>query len=178
MYMNTSKLKIALTCGLLSMVMLQGCGSTAEQGGSTASAPPQSQASAGQTNAPPPALDAHGHHADTHSADAPRVPAHQSAQEAKTLPPTLPPAQFPGQTRAAYQAVKEIPEIIAQLPCYCYCDEAFGHKSLYSCFVDTHASQCAVCAEEALLAYKLHKEQKLTPEQIRAQIIAQYSQQP
>jgi hypothetical protein len=65
---------------------------------------------------------------------------------------------------------------IAQLPCYCHCDQGFGHKSLYSCFQDDHAAHCAVCVQEALLALKLEKEQKMTPAQIRDTIVAQYSQ--
>jgi hypothetical protein len=40
--------------------------------------------------------------------------------------------------------------------------------------VDDHAAHCAVCVEEALLAYKLQKEERLTPAQIRERIIAQY----
>ncbi|MEP6912009.1 MAG: CYCXC family (seleno)protein [bacterium] len=104
-----------------------------------------------------------------------RVPAYQSASQIDKLEPTLPPAQFVGKARAAYQAAKEIPRTLAQLPCYCECDLAFGHKSLQSCFVDDHASQCAVCVDEALLAYKLQKEDKLTPDQVRAVIIEKYS---
>lgn len=109
-----------------------------------------------------------------HSSTA-RVPAYQSASQIDKLEPTLPPAQFVGKARAAYQAAKEIPRTLAQLPCYCECDQAFGHKSLQSCFVDDHASQCAVCVDEALLAYKLQKEDKLTPDQVREIIIEKYS---
>jgi hypothetical protein len=104
-----------------------------------------------------------------------RVPAYQSASQIDKLEPTLPPAQFVGKARAAYQAAKEIPQTLAQLPCYCECDLAFGHQSLQSCFVDDHASQCAVCVDEALLAYKLQKEDKLTPDQVREVIIEKYS---
>jgi hypothetical protein len=43
--------------------------------------------------------------------------------------------------------------------------------------VDDHAAHCAVCVDEALLAYRLHKEQQLSPEQIRDLIIAEYSAQ-
>jgi len=111
----------------------------------------------------------------THAARAARVPAYQNASQAQHLPPTLPPAGFVGKTRAAYQVAKEIPKTLAQLPCYCECDQAFGHKSLQTCFVDDHASQCAVCVDEALLAYKLQKEDKLTPEQVRELIIEKYS---
>ena len=97
----------------------------------------------------------------------------KSSADLKNLPPVLPASQFTGMTRAAYAAVKEIPQTIAQLPCYCHCDEGFGHKSLQTCFVDDHAAHCAVCVEEALLAYKLQKEERLTPAQIRERIIAQ-----
>ena len=106
----------------------------------------------------------------------PRVPAHyKDAQSAKPLAPTLDPQQFFGQARAAYQVAKEIPETLAQLPCYCYCDEGHGHKSLHTCFEDDHSSMCAVCVSEALTAYKLQKEDGLTPAQVRERIIAQFS---
>jgi Protein of unknown function with PCYCGC motif len=106
---------------------------------------------------------------------APRVPAFQSAVEAGNLPKTLPASQFVGKAREAYEVAKKIPGTLAQLPCYCECDRGFGHKSLHTCFVDDHASGCAVCVDEALLAYKLEKEQKLSPEQVREKIIEQYS---
>lgn len=82
-----------------------------------------------------------------------RVPAYfKTAPGAGVLPQTLPPENFTGQTRDAYKAVKEIPQIIAQLPCYCYCDEEHGHKSLHSCFETDHAAGCGVCVQEALAA--------------------------
>jgi Protein of unknown function with PCYCGC motif len=105
-----------------------------------------------------------------------RVPAFMDAKSARNLPPTLNPEQFFGPTREAYRAVREIPETIAQLPCYCYCDESIGHKSLYTCFQDTHASQCVVCVNEALIAYNMQRS-GATPAQIRERIIAQYSRQ-
>lgn len=103
-----------------------------------------------------------------------RVPAYQDAKSVSNLPPTLQPEQFFGPTREAYRVVKEIPETIAQLPCYCHCDASIGHKSLHSCFQDTHASQCVVCVNEALIAYNLQKS-GMTPAQIRERIIVQYS---
>lgn len=154
---------------------------------------PQSSDSNARPNdaAVPPAEAAHSAHAQrpagadaagashdghSHGDQGARVPAYaKTAAEWKSLPPTLAPEAFAGKARAAYLAVKEIPETIAQLPCYCYCDEGHGHKSLHTCFVDNHASHCAVCVEEALLAYSLHKEGRLTPAQIRERIVAQYS---
>jgi uncharacterized protein with PCYCGC motif len=105
------------------------------------------------------------------------IPAHfETAPSRASLGPTLDPESFKGVTREAYRAVREIPQTIAQMPCYCHCDRGMGHKSLYSCFEDEHASQCATCINEALLAYKLQKEGKLTPAQIRDQIVEQFGQ--
>ena len=124
-----------------------------------------------QTPAQNPAAD-HGHTHDTK-----RVPAFEVAPVRANLAPTLDPERFTGMTRDAYRAVRQIPTTIAQLPCYCHCDEGFGHKSLYSCFEDDHAAHCAVCVNEALLALMLEKDQKLSPAQIRERIVTQYSNQ-
>lgn len=121
--------------------------------------------------------DGHGHGATQTGeyADPYRVPAFQiDAASLNSLVPTLAPDKFTGKQRAGYQAAKEIPKTIAQLPCYCYCDQGFGHKSLHSCFVDDHAAHCDVCINEALLAYKLQKEERMKPEQVRARIIEIY----
>jgi Protein of unknown function with PCYCGC motif len=112
-----------------------------------------------------------------HPHDTKRVPAFEVAPVRANLAPTLDPERFTGMTREAYRAVRQIPTTIAQLPCYCYCDEGFGHKSLYSCFEDDHAAHCAVCVNEALMALMLEKDQKLTPAQIRERIVAQYANQ-
>jgi hypothetical protein len=106
----------------------------------------------------------------------PTVPAYQTAQDAKHLGPTLDPAQFFGKAREAYQVAKRIPQTLAQLPCYCHCDKSFGHKSLHTCFEDDHASHCAVCVDEALLAYQLQQEERLSPEQVREKIVEKYSE--
>ncbi len=104
------------------------------------------------------------------------VPAHYETVP-DNLGPTLPPESYSGKTRDAYKAAREIPQTLAQLPCYCHCDRSMGHKSLHSCYEDDHAAHCAVCVDEALLAYRLQKEQGLSPAQIREHIIAEYSQQ-
>jgi Protein of unknown function with PCYCGC motif len=104
----------------------------------------------------------------------PRVPAYSPVAPAKdSLQKTLPPEQFFGQAREGYQKVREIPETIAQLPCYCHCDMHLGHKSLHTCFETEHAANCSICLNEALVAYDLKKQGK-TPEQIREAIIARY----
>ena len=103
------------------------------------------------------------------------VPAHYESPPI-SLPQTLAPEKFPGKTREAYQAARNIPQTLAQLPCYCYCDRGMGHKSLHSCFEDDHAAHCDVCVNEALMAYRLQKEQHLTVKQIRERIIAAYGE--
>jgi hypothetical protein len=118
----------------------------------------------------------HNHATEATAPSAQTIPAYLTVAPSKSaLGPTLDPEKFTGLQRDAYRAVREIPVTIAQLPCYCHCDKGFGHKSLYSCFEDEHAAHCAVCVNEALLALKLEKEQKMTPAQIRETIVAQYS---
>jgi hypothetical protein len=103
-----------------------------------------------------------------------RVPAHYDMPPSSTeLGPVLDPSQFTGKAREAYEAVKEAPITIAQMPCYCHCDRGMGHKSLHSCFEDDHAAHCAVCVDEALMAYRLQKE-GLSASEIRERIIARF----
>ena len=106
-----------------------------------------------------------------------QVPAHyEKAPSLSSLGPTLQPEQFIGKARDAYQVAREIPQTLAQMPCYCHCDRGMGHKSLHSCFEDNHASSCAVCVNEALMAYQLQK-QGLSAKEVRERIIAEFSQQ-
>lgn len=126
-----------------------------------------------RVSTPAPAADNHNHSRRPERTPKP-VPAFQGPEGAKTLEKTLDPAMFSGSVRSAYQVVKEIPETIAQLPCYCRCDTGMGHKSLHTCFVDDHAASCGICTNSALKAYKLQKERKMTPEQIREELIAEY----
>lgn len=129
----------------------------------------------------PPAIaqetnDSHAH-PHPHPPASSTIPAHYTeAPNRASLGPTLEPERFTGLVREAYRAVRESPQTIAQMPCYCHCDRGMGHKSLYSCFEDDHASHCAVCVNEALLAHKLDKEGKLTPAQIRDRIVEQFGQ--
>jgi hypothetical protein len=54
------------------------------------------------------------------------------------LPKTLDPNLIEGKDREGYRIAKEIPEVLAQIPCFCGC-EALGHENLLDCFVDRHA---------------------------------------
>jgi len=59
----------------------------------------------------------------------------------KETRPVLDPAQFTGQTRAAYAAAQKYPEIMNEVFCYCYCDQPpFHHSTLLSCFTENHGA--------------------------------------
>ncbi len=73
---------------------------------------------------------------------------------------TLSPYYFNGPLAAAYRIAKEIPEVIDSLYCYCDCKKHLGHKSLLTCYVDTHAVQCDICLDEVYMAYELNKQGK------------------
>ena len=91
--------------------------------------------------------------------------------KAKPLPQTLDPKKFSNRdVVAAYQSAKEIPEILAQQPCYCHCDRNVGHRSLLDCFGSQHGSDCDICVKEALFALQEHRKGR-SAEQIRAEII-------
>jgi hypothetical protein len=127
--------------------------------------------------APAPAHQHQAAHAPTQMPATQTMPAHYTMPPARSsLGPTLDPEKFTGPTREAYRAAREIPQTLAQLPCYCHCDRGMGHKSLFSCYEDDHASHCATCVNEALLALKLEKEQKLSAAQIRDKIVEQFGQ--
>ena len=103
-----------------------------------------------------------------------RVPAHyEAAPPLNTLRGTLAPQAFTGNVRLAYQVAKDIPQTLAQLPCYCHCDMNQGHKSLHSCFEDDHGANCGICIGEALMAHNLQR-QGLNPTQIRERIVKAY----
>jgi|ERR1700676_2466558 len=90
--------------------------------------------------------------------------------DAMPFPQTLDPSQFQiSSIREAYSVAKEIPGVLAQQPCYCYCQRQ-GHRSLLDCFTSLHAPSCDICVNEARLAGQLSRQGK-TAEEIRAEII-------
>ena len=93
------------------------------------------------------------------------VPAYNAAPPAKgkALPPILgkdelwgPNSQYDFQTHA-YELAKQIPNVLHQQPCYCYCDRGMGHKSLHSCFEGIHGAQCSTCLRELYYTYTEYK---------------------
>jgi hypothetical protein len=68
---------------------------------------------------------------------------------------TLDPALFSGKTRVAYQAAREVPGVLAKLPCYCGCMSGFNHRNNLDCFHDEHGVECAMCQDIAIDARKM-----------------------
>ena len=104
------------------------------------------------------------------------IPAFHSSLPKGKLPPLLPEDQWTGPfftrhyQRVAYQMAAAVPTVIYQQPCFCWCSRALGHKSLHSCFQDSHGATCTVCMGEAAYAYQQTALGK-TPAEIRAGII-------
>jgi len=105
------------------------------------------------------------------------VPAYHATAPSKAakLPPLLgkdqlwgDDAQSPYQTHA-YELAAKIESVIYQQPCYCYCDR-MGHKSLHSCFENTHGARCDICLKELYYSYSEHQKGK-TAAQIRKGIM-------
>ncbi len=70
-----------------------------------------------------------------------RVPHfHERLKDALPLPKILPAGQFRIPVVAkAYRIAARIPEVLAQQPCYCWCDK-IGHGSLVDCFATEHGA--------------------------------------
>lgn len=69
-----------------------------------------------------------------------------------------------------FNMVREIPQVVDGIYCYCGCDEMPDHYSLLSCYEgEAMAQGCVICQGEGRMVYDLHKKGK-TLEQIRAAI--------
>ena len=84
---------------------------------------------------------------------------------------TMDPSYFSkdAKAQAAYQTAKDIPDVLAELPCFCGCMMALGHESNLFCFRDEHGSGCNICEDVALQARDLHK-QGLSIQQIKERV--------
>ena len=57
----------------------------------------------------------------------------------KPRPLTLSPAVFTNpEVQQAYQAAKEVPEVLETVPCYCGCYGSSGHRNNLDCYKDNH----------------------------------------
>lgn len=80
----------------------------------------------------------------------------------------------------AYQFATAMPELLAQVPCFCGCGQDPAYTSLRDCFIrpeggfDSHGSNCQTCIDEAKDIAQWQKEGK-RPLEIREAIEAKYS---
>ncbi|MGH9815812.1 MAG: hypothetical protein ACRD5F_09690 [Candidatus Acidiferrales bacterium] len=74
-------------------------------------------------------------------APAQRVPHfHARLEDALPLPQIMPASNFSIPVVArAYRIAARIPDVLAQQPCYCWCDK-MGHGSLVDCFATSHGA--------------------------------------
>jgi hypothetical protein len=69
------------------------------------------------------------------------LPFHSSPEAARPFPELQDPARYSiPVVSQAYRIAHVIPEVLAQQPCYCYCGESFGHRSLLDCFATDHGA--------------------------------------
>lgn len=84
-----------------------------------------------------------------------------SCTTCKERRPTLDPERFAKlpekEIVAGYEIARKIPATLDRIHCFCECAESpmFHHKTLLTCFTDTHAAGCGICLSEARLAWDL-----------------------
>lgn len=111
-------------------------------------------------------------HSATLQEESGAVPAFHRTPPRQPMPATLDPKAFSDAlNQNVYAMAAKVKNVLYQQPCYCHCDQHAGHQSLLDCFVDNHASMCAVCKSEAVYSYvQARKGEKA--EAIRKAIIA------
>jgi len=86
--------------------------------------------------------------------------------------------RFKGAVSTVYKWAAEIPEVFDAIYCYCYCrckeNPRFKHKTLLSCYTDTHAAKCGICLKEGRMAWEL-TQKGMPPEQVRSEVDKYYA---
>ena len=83
-------------------------------------------------------------------------------------------AEYPA-AKTAFEAVREIPQVVDGIRCNCGCAEIPGFYSLLSCYEGGGMARiCEICQGEGRLAARLYKSGK-TLDEIRTAIDARYA---
>lgn len=76
--------------------------------------------------------------------------------------------------QSAFDAIREIPQIVDGIRCHCGCADIPGFYSLLSCYEGAGMARiCEICQGQGRLAARLHKAGK-TLDEIRASVDARY----
>ncbi len=86
---------------------------------------------------------------------------------------TQDPELYRGDIRQAYIVARDHPELLAQLDCYCGCEQNEGHKNLLDCYRTNHGASCDICVGEAVTAGQMLS-QGTPVDQIRDALRARY----
>lgn len=81
---------------------------------------------------------------------------HPEPRPGITAEKVLPDEKIPERYRDAYQAAREIPQVLDGIFCHCHCEEVKGLRSLLSCFESEMPQSCGICLGEARLAKRMH----------------------
>jgi hypothetical protein len=97
-------------------------------------------------------------------------PRHPDPRPGITAARVLPDAKVDAEHKDAYEAAREIPEILDGIYCHCDCADRHSNlRSLLSCYETEMPMSCGVCSGEARAALRLHKQGK-TLDEIRTAI--------
>jgi hypothetical protein len=100
---------------------------------------------------------------------------HPDPRPGITAEHVLPDDKVSAKYKDAYDAAREIPEVLDGIYCHCDCADRHSNlRSLLSCYETEMPMSCGVCSGEARTALRLHKQGK-TLDQIRAAIDKQFS---
>jgi hypothetical protein len=102
-----------------------------------------------------------------------RAVEHPEPRPGITAANVLPDDRVKRRAKAAYQAAREIPEVLDGLYCHCGCAKRDGLRSLLSCFETEMPMSCGICTGEAELALELHRKGSTLAE-IRAAVDKKY----
>jgi hypothetical protein len=95
----------------------------------------------------------------------PRGPRHPQPRPGITAQHVLPDDQVDAEHKDAYDAARQIPEILDGIYCHCDCADRHSNlRSLLSCYETEMPMSCGVCSGEARTALRLHKQGKTLAE--------------
>jgi len=95
----------------------------------------------------------------------PHGPRHPDPRPGITAERVLPDDRVDAEHKDAYDAARQIPEILDGIYCHCDCADRHSNlRSLLSCYETEMPMSCGVCSGEARAALRLHKQGKTLAE--------------